>query len=79
MMVKIEHKLNYFPRTRFMGSKQKLLPFIYDNVKNLKGERVLDAFSGSACVSYLFKAMNKEVHTNDFMKYCFTLAKTTLI
>lgn len=74
----IESRLNYFPRTRFMGSKQKLLPFIYNTVKNLKGERILDAFSGSACVAYLFKAMNKEVHTNDFMKYCSTLAKATI-
>jgi len=78
MEKKIERRLSYFPRTRFMGSKQKLLPFIYTNVKNIKGEKILDAFSGSACVAYLFKAMGKEVHTNDFMKYCYTLAKATV-
>jgi len=78
MEEKIERRLACFPRTRFMGSKQKLLPFIYNNIKNVKSEKVLDAFSGSACVAYLFKAMDKEVHTNDFMKYCYTLAKTTI-
>jgi len=67
-----------FPRTRYMGSKQKLIKFIYDNVKKLEFETALDAFNGSGTVAYLFKSMGKEVHTNDFLKFSFMLAKATV-
>ncbi|OGH07649.1 MAG: hypothetical protein A2W22_00610 [Candidatus Levybacteria bacterium RBG_16_35_11] len=78
MNEKLNEKIDLFPRTRFMGSKQKLLRFIYENVSDIKGEKVLDAFSGSGCVSYLFKAMGKEVETNDFLKYSFVIALATI-
>ena len=61
-----------------MGSKQKLLDFIYEHVKALEGERVLDAFSGSGCVAYLFKSMGKEVHTNDFLRYSYMIGKAVI-
>lgn len=69
---------NKYPRTRFMGSKQKLLGFIYENVKDLDAANVLDAFSGSGCVAYLFKAMGKQVHTNDILKSCYMTSKASI-
>ena len=62
--------LENFPGTRFMGSKYRVLPFIWDCVKDLPFESVLDAFSGSGCVSYMFKQYNKQVISNDFMHFC---------
>jgi len=63
-----------------MGSKQKLLPFIWDSIcrLNLKFTTVLDAFSGSGCVSYLFKTKGKEVTSNDFLKFCYHIANATI-
>jgi adenine-specific DNA-methyltransferase len=63
-----------YPQLRFMGSKSRLLSWIHDIVAPLEFESVLDAFSGSGCVSYLFKAMGKEVVSNDFLKFTHQLA-----
>src|SRR6266704_5313833 len=60
-----------FPPTRFMGSKQGILPSIWDAVKHLPFNTVLDAFSGSGCVSYMFKSQGKAVISNDFLKYSY--------
>ena len=74
----LKNKLKLFPRTRYMGSKQKLTSFIYDNVKDLHFDTALDAFSGSGSVSFLFKVMGKEVHTNDFLKYSYFMTKALI-
>jgi len=63
-----------YPQLRFMGSKSRLLPWIHEIVSPLEFNSVLDAFSGSGCVSYLFKAMGKEVVSNDFLKFTHQLA-----
>ena len=52
-----------------MGNKYRLLPWIEETLKELEFSSVLDAFSGSASVSYLFKTMGKEVYTNDFLNF----------
>lgn len=63
-----------YPQLRFMGSKSRLLPWIHEIVSPLEFNSVLDAFSGSGCVSYLFKTMGKEVVSNDFLKFTYQLA-----
>ena len=60
-----KHILENFPGTRYMGSKYRVLPFIWDVVKELHFDSVLDVFSGSACVSYMFKQQGKRVISND--------------
>src|SRR6266487_1075365 len=60
-----------YPPTRFMGSKLGILPAIWDAVKHLPFTTVLDAFSGSGCVSYMFKGQGKAVIANDFLKYSY--------
>ncbi len=66
------------PQIRFMGSKFRLLPWIYDVLSQLDFSSALDAFSGSGCVGYLMKSMGKEVHSNDFLNFCATLATATV-
>ncbi len=67
----------FFPETKYMGSKQRLLPFIVQHVTSLRAESVLDAFSGTACVSYALKQVGMKVHSNDFLKFCYYTAKAT--
>ena len=54
-----------------MGSKQGILPAIWDALKDLPFTTMLDAFSGSGCVSYMFKGQGKAVISNDFLKYSY--------
>ncbi len=61
--------LENFPGTRYMGSKYKILPFLWDSIKDLEFETVLDAFSGSGCVSYMLKKKGFQVYSNDFMAF----------
>lgn len=65
----LENRLSRFPRLRYMGSKHRLLPWIHEVVSRLEYETVLDAFSGSGCVAYLFKALGKQVTTSDFLRF----------
>lgn len=67
-----------FPDTKYMGSKRAILPFIFRYVTRLKFGKVLDAFSGSACVAYTFKLACFEVHTNDFLRFAFHIAHATI-
>jgi len=61
-----------------MGSKQVLLPTILAEVKRLQPKKVLDAFSGSGCVSYGLKTLGVEVHTNDMMLFASKIADATV-
>ena len=67
-----------YPQLRFMGSKYRLLPWIYEVVSQLEFDTALDGFSGSGCVGYLFKVMGKEVIANDFLHFCSTIATATI-
>ncbi len=70
----IDSRLACFPTSRYMGSKQAILPFIHGVVKDLPFESALDAFSGSGAVGYLFKAMGKAVTCNDFLHFAYHTA-----
>lgn len=70
--------LKNFPTTRYQGSKRKIIPWIYESVKNLKFDTVLDGFGGSASVSYLFKKMGKSVTYNDNLKFNFLIGKALI-
>lgn len=55
------------PSTRYQGSKRQISPWIYENLKNLDFDTVLDGFGGTGSVSYLFKLMGKKVTFNDIL------------
>ncbi len=71
MNLKSNHEERKFsklaPSTRYQGSKRRILDWIYENIKDLKFETVLDGFGGTASVSYLFKLMKKKVTFNDIL------------
>lgn len=74
--VEIPIQNDKFPSTRYMGSKEKLLPYINAAIQNISFNSVLDLFSGSASVSYFFKSKGKKVYSNDYMTFAsdFSLA-----
>lgn len=64
-------QIKFFPSTRYMGSKFRLLPKMWRVLKDYKFNTALDAFCGSGCVSYLLKAMGAEITTNDFLTFSY--------
>jgi len=67
-----------FPDTKYMGSKQSLLPWIMGHLDALEYEVALDAFSGSACVAHAMKTRGKRVIANDFLQFAYHIAKATV-
>ncbi len=67
-----------FPKTRYYGSKRRLLGWIYHALKDLPFNNVLDGLGGTASVSLLFKAMGKEVSFHDGL-LCNTIAAQALL
>lgn len=74
----VDERVNAYPPTRYMGSKEKLLPYIQDIAENFEFESVTDLFSGSGVVGYLFKTMGKQVFANDYMAMSATFAKAMI-
>jgi adenine-specific DNA-methyltransferase len=68
-------RLSAYPLMRYMGSKHKLLPWIYETLKQVDFTTSLDAFSGSSAVSYMLKAMGKQVYSNDFLHFSYLISK----
>jgi adenine-specific DNA-methyltransferase len=68
-MITSTFEFNKFPTTRYLGSKRKIIPWIYSILKDEIFESVLDGFGGSGSVSYLLKKMNKSVTYNDAFKF----------
>jgi DNA adenine methylase/adenine-specific DNA-methyltransferase len=61
-----------------MGSKFRLLPWIHETLSALNFETATDAFSGSGVVSYLLKAMGKQVRANDTLSFPSVLTSATV-
>jgi adenine-specific DNA methylase len=53
--------------TRYLGSKRRLSRWIVGQVRGPRFHTVLDAFGGTASVSYAFKQLGKQVTYNDFL------------
>jgi adenine-specific DNA-methyltransferase len=70
--------LKTFPSTRYQGSKRKILPWIYESLKDLRFHTALDACGGSASVSYLLKKMGKSVTYNDKLHFNFLIGKAII-
>ena len=74
----VDEKALAYPPTRYMGSKEKLLPYIQDVASHFQFDSALDLFSGSGVVGYLFKTMGKQVFSNDYMAMNATLSKAMI-
>ncbi|NNJ27457.1 DNA adenine methylase [Alienimonas chondri] len=67
-----------YPMMRYMGSKFRLLPWLHEVLGELEFASALDAFSGSGCVGFLLKAMNKRVTSADFLAFPIEIATATV-
>lgn len=73
-----EEQVKKFPTTRYMGSKSKLIEHIWKATEHLEFDSVLDLFSGSGVVSYMYKAHGKRVISNDYMSMSATMTKALI-
>jgi DNA adenine methylase len=73
--IELNEQMKKFPSTRFMGSKEKLLSYICGVASQFEFNSVLDLFSGSGVVSYMFKSHNKQVLSNDYMAFSANITK----
>lgn len=67
-----------YPELRYMGSKNRLLPWIHSVLDGLPFRTAADPFLGSGCVAYLMKTMGKSVRGSDFLNFPVVLAKAVL-
>ncbi|MCX7093530.1 MAG: Dam family site-specific DNA-(adenine-N6)-methyltransferase [Methylobacter sp.] len=67
-----------YPSTRYMGSKSKLLAEIWAVASQFEFDSVIDLFSGSGVVSYMFKSYGKAVVSNDYMAMSATFTKAMI-
>ena len=67
-----------YPELRYMGSKTRLLPWIHSILNGLDFESAWDPFSGTGCVAYMMKAMDRRVIASDFLNFTSTVARATV-
>lgn len=67
-----------FPSTRYQGSKNKITDWIWEKIKDLNCQTVLDAFGGTGSVSHLLKRKNKQVIYNDILKFNHIIGKALI-
>ena len=63
--------------TNYIGSKQKLVDWIWKHTPDGVSS-VLDAFSGSAVVAYMYKSKGLAVTANDRLRYCHHAARAII-
>lgn len=74
----LPEQMSKYPATRFMGSKSKLLSEIWSVASQFEFNTVVDLFSGSGIVGYMFKTQGKSVISNDYMAMSATFAKAMI-
>lgn len=74
----LSSQVDKFPSTRFMGSKEKLLGPLWQEIGKFSPRSVLDLCSGSGVVSYMLKSQGCRVISNDYMKMATTIAEATV-
>lgn len=71
-------QFSWFPGTRYMGSKNKIIFDIWNILKEYNFNSFFDAFGGSNVVGYFMKTKSKKVITNDFMSISYFSAKAII-
>lgn len=67
-----------FPSTRYQGSKQKFIDWIWFCIKDLNFTSCLDAFGGTGCFAYRAKLERKEVTYNDILPFNALIGKALI-
>ncbi|MCP4678276.1 MAG: DNA methyltransferase [Deltaproteobacteria bacterium] len=68
-----------FPKTRYLGSKRKLLNLLQDVFSRLEFDSALDPFSGTGAVAYLLKTMGKSVTASDALESNVVVARALVV
>ncbi len=58
-----------FPSTRFLGSKVKIIDWLWGHVSDRRFSTVLDAFGGTGCFSFTSKKYGKRTYFNDALSF----------
>ncbi len=58
-----------FPSSRYQGSKNRLVDWIWTQISALPFTTCLDAFGGTGTVAYRLKQESKVVTYNDLLKF----------
>jgi len=67
-----------FPTTRYQGSKQKFVSWIWECIKDIPFHTALDAFGGTGCVAYKLKQEEKQVTYNDILPFNYIIGKALI-
>ncbi len=67
-----------FPTTRYQGSKQKYIDWIWHCIRQIPFETALDAFGGTGCVAHFLKKQEKTVTYNDILKFNSVIGKALI-
>ena len=67
-----------FPSTRYQGSKQKFVDWIWQCIKDIPFYTILDAFGGTDSVSFKMKEEGKKVTYNDILPFNYTIGKAII-
>ncbi len=66
------------PSTRYQGSKAKIVPWIWNHIKEFSFETVLDGFGGTGVVSYWLKHQCKQVTYNDVLRFNYQIGRAII-
>jgi len=72
-IVTMEFTCAKFPSTRFIGSKLKIINWIWSCIQDIDFESAMDAFGGTGIFSYMAKKKGKEIYFNDILKFNYNL------
>lgn len=75
---KLSNQVWKFPPTRFMGSKERLLLPLWEQINRFNPSSVLDLCSGSGVVSYMLKSQKCRVISNDYMAMAGTVTRALI-
>lgn len=67
-----------FPSTRYQGSKQKFIDWIWKCMEPIRFESMLDAFGGTGTVAYRMKQEGKKVVYNDILPFNSVIGKALI-
>lgn len=58
-----------FPKTRYQGSKRKLIDWLWEHISKVEFDSMLDVFGGTGAISHKAKKFNKKVIYNDYLRF----------
>lgn len=67
-----------FPSTRYQGSKQKFIDWIWFCLKDVEFSSCLDVFGGTGCFAYRAKQRHKKVTYNDLLPFNAIIGKALI-